>query len=128
MEYVNEPSEGEIFLREFLTEEVIKYKTEVKLPPLKNDTKSYRVADFYLPKYKVYIEFFGRWNRSEEDRNKYKEKMKAYEHNGIPCMFIYPENLGIIHYTFRYRLRQILSKHKLNKELFRFNGSIKKIV
>ena len=121
MEHVNEPSEGEIFLREFLTDEGIKFETEVRLPPLKNDNKSFRIADFYLPRYKVYIEFFGRWNRSEEDKNKYKEKMKAYEQNRVPCMFIYPENLGIIHYTFRYRLRQILKKHNLAKELFRFN-------
>lgn len=117
----NEPSEGEIFLREFLTDEGIKFQTEVKLPPLKNDSRSYRIADFYLPRYKVYIEFLGRWNRSEEDKNKYKEKMRIYEKNGIPCMFIYPENLGIIHYTFRYRLRQMLEKHGMEKELFRFN-------
>ncbi len=121
MEYVNEPSEGEIFLREFLADEGIKVDTEVRLPPLKDDSKSYRIADFYLPRYKVYIEFLGRWNRSEEDKNKYKEKIKIYEHNRIPCMFIYPENLGIIHYTFRYRLRQILRKHNMDKELLRFN-------
>lgn len=121
MEHVNEPSEGEIFLREFLADEGLKVETEVRLPPLQNDSKSYRIADFYLPRYKVYIEFLGRWNRCEEDRNKYKEKIKVYEQNKIPCMFIYPENLGIIHYTFRYRLRQILTKHNLSKELFRFN-------
>jgi hypothetical protein len=121
MEHVNEPSEGEIFIREFLADEGIKVETEVRLPPLKNDSKSFRIADFYLPGYKVYIEFLGRWNRSEEDRNKYKEKIKVYEQNRIPCMFIYPENLGIIHYTFRYRLRQILRKHNMAKELLRFN-------
>lgn len=121
MEYVNEPSEGEIFIREFLADEGIKVDTEVRLPPLKDDIKSYRIADFYLPRYKVYIEFLGRWNRSEEDKNKYKEKIKIYEHNRIPCMFIYPENLGIIHYTFRYRLRQILRNHNMAKELLRFN-------
>ena len=121
MEHVNEPSEGEIFLREFLNDEGINFHTEVKLPSLKNDYKSYRVADFYLPRYGVYLEFLGRWNRSEEDKNKYKEKIKIYEQNKVPCMFIYPENLGIIHYTFRHRLRQILKKHKMDRELFRFN-------
>ncbi len=121
MEPANEPSEGEVFLREFLSDEGIKFQTEVRLPPLKNDTKSFRIADFYLPRLKVYIEFLGRWNRSEEDKNKYREKIKVYEQNKIPCMFIYPENLGIIHYTFRYRLRQILTKYNLKPELFRFN-------
>jgi hypothetical protein len=121
IDQINEPSEGEIFLTEFLNYEGISFQTEIRLPSLTDDKKSYRVADFYLPNYKIYIEFFGRWNTSEEDRNKYREKMRVYRLNEIPCIFIYPENLGIIHYSFNYRLRQELRKHNLNKELFRYN-------
>jgi hypothetical protein len=115
------PTEGEIFLREFLNSEGIKYISEFKLPPLTGDSKSYRIADFYLPNYNVYIEFLGRWNMSEEDKNTYREKMKVYGLNNIPCIYIYPENLGIIHYTFNYRLKNELKKYNLNKELFRYN-------
>ena len=59
-------SEGEQFIAEFLDYERINFKTEYKLSNLKGDEKSYRKADFYLPNYKVYIEFFGQWNQSEE--------------------------------------------------------------
>lgn len=119
--FTNEPSEGEIFLKEFFLSEGITFEVEVKLPCLKEDKKAYRVADFYLTKLNVYVEFFGRWNTSEEDKNKYREKMRVYKLNNIPCIFLYPENLGIVHYSFRYRLRQVLKTHQMSKELFRFN-------
>ena len=120
-EFTNEPSEGEIFLTEFFLSEGISFEVEVKLPDLKEDKKSYRVADFYLTKLKVYVEFFGRWNTSDDDKNKYREKIRVYKLNNIPCIFLYPENLGIIHYSFRYRLRQVLKTYNMSKELFRFN-------
>lgn len=115
------PSEGEKFIGEFFYSEGIDFDTEVPLNSLKQDTKAFRKADFYLINYKVYVEFFGRWNSSDEDKRKYREKMRVYNINNIPCIYLFPENLGIIHYSFRYRLRRVLKNHNMKKELFHFN-------
>ena len=120
-EFTNEPSEGEIFLTEFFLSEGISFEVEVKLPDLKEDKKSYRVADFYLTKLKVYVEFFGMWNVRDEKKNDYREKKAVYALNNIPCIYLYPENLGIIHYSFNKRMRTVLKRYNKNKELFRFN-------
>ena len=53
------PSEGEEFLESFFEELGIKCIPEQIIPKLKDDLKQYRVADFYLPYYKMYVEFFG---------------------------------------------------------------------
>ncbi len=113
-------TEGEEFIAHFLREERIKFRPEVKIDNLKGDDKAYRVADFYLPGYNVYLEFFGLWNVSEERRTQYKEKMTIYSKNNIPCIYIYPENLGILQYCFDYRMKKELIKHHLKKKLFRY--------
>jgi hypothetical protein len=112
------PSEGEEFLKAFFDEYGIKNEPEKIIPKLKDDFKQYRIADFYLPEYKVYVEFFGLWNTVKcED---YKSKKKIYEINDIPCIYIYPENLGIIKFIFDKRLQNELSKRNLKKELFKY--------
>jgi hypothetical protein len=116
----NEASEGELFLREYLESEGIKYKTEVQIKGLKKDSKTYRIADFYLPNYKLYIEFLGKWFVSDNEKNRYREKKKVYEENNIPCIFLYPENLGIIEFILPTRAIKEFKKHKLTKELWMF--------
>jgi len=116
------PSEGEQFIAEFLDQERIKYITECKISNLKGDEKSYRKADFYLPKYKVYIEFYGQWNQSEEANHRYKEKKRIYKSNNIPCVYLYPENLGIIEYSFQKRMIKELKDLNMRKELFIFRS------
>ena len=54
---LNPPSEGELYIMDYLEDMNIKYIREVELNNLREDTASFRRADFYLPKYKVYIEF-----------------------------------------------------------------------
>lgn len=71
----------------------LKFKQEKKISNLEADTKEFRVADFYLPDYKIYIEFLGNWNTSEEDRQRYREKMQVYKLNNIKCIWIYPDQL-----------------------------------
>jgi hypothetical protein len=115
------PTEGEEFLQDFFNSEGIKFESQRHLASLKADSKAYRIADFYLPKYKVYVEFCGMWNQSEEKKAEYKEKMVIYRKNAIPCIFIFPENLGIIHYVFNKRIRAELKKYRMNKELYRYN-------
>ncbi len=118
---VKEGSEGEQFISEFLEENRVDFNREVKLTNLVSDSVPYRIADFFLPQYKVYIEFFGRWNTSEEHKKRYREKRKVYEENKIPCIYLYPENLGILNFLFERRLRQTLKKYGLRWQLFRFN-------
>jgi len=109
-------SEGEQFISEFLKNESIEYRREEVIEKLRNDSKNFRVADFYLPKYKVYIEYFGQWN-VESQKERYREKRQCYIDNKIPCIILYPENLGIIQFIFHKRLTYILERYKLEKEL-----------
>src|SRR5690242_4591361 len=109
------PTEGEEFLLDFFLLYGIKFETQKKIYYLKNDCKQYRTADFYLPRYKVYVEFFGLWNSTGSDE--YKLKKDAYRRNQIPCVYIYPENLGILQFTFDKRLQTVLQAHNLSKEL-----------
>jgi len=109
------PSEGEIYLEDFFFMLDIKYESQKKIFGLRNDSKQFRIADFYLPKYQVYVEFFGLWNNSGNEE--YSHKKDVYKQNKIPCVYIYPENLGIIEFTFDRRLQMVLEKHKLEKEL-----------
>ncbi len=73
------PSEGEFFIGEYLKSQDISFETEVILNSLKNDVKSHRKVDFYLPKLKIYIEFYGQWNNTKEDRERYRIKKEFIE-------------------------------------------------
>ena len=112
------PSEGEEFMENFFLSLDIDFQTQKKIYNLKNDLKQFRTADFYLPRYKVYVEFFGLWNNTGNDE--YKQKKEVYRQNRIPCVYIYPENLGIIHFTFDKRLQSVLKTHSLKRELSKY--------
>jgi hypothetical protein len=116
-------TEGEEIIEFFLEDQNIKYQREVEIKSLQNDSRKYRKADFYLPKFKVYIEFLGRWNISPEAKNEYKEKKDAYLKNNIPCIYIYPENLGAIDLLFRLRMRELFDQRpdmKTEQRLYNF--------
>lgn len=51
-------TEGEEFIEEYFQSEKIKYRKETPIDALKFDSKNYRVAEFYLPEYKIYVELF----------------------------------------------------------------------
>lgn len=114
------PSEGEEYIEDFFKMVEIKYECQKQIRNLKNDNKSYRTADFYLPQYKIYVEFFGLWNNSGNDE--YRLKKEIYRQNGIPCVFLYPENLGIIEFTLDKRIQSVLEKHNLRKELHSYRS------
>jgi hypothetical protein len=119
-----EMSEGEELIKEFLEEEAIDFKQEVEIPSLKEDDKLFRKADFYLPQYKVYVEFLGQWNK-EEHKSRYIEKIKVYAANNIPCVYLYPDNLGILSFIFKRRLKKVLKKNKeLKWQLFKLNWEL----
>ena len=118
MNNIKEPSEGELFISEYLKAKDISFKREVRLNNLKFDENfKYRDADFFLKKYGVYIEFNGRWNNSKEDRVRYRAKKEVYRKNNLPCIYLYPENLGIIDFVFTKRLIVELKKKYLIKQL-----------
>ena len=102
-------TEGERIIEFFLDDEGINFEKQVIINKLNEDYASHRQADFYLPKYKVYIEFLGKWN-NEIEKAKYKQKKEIYKKNRIPCIYIYPENLGALKYLFFMRLTDELKK------------------
>ena len=117
-------SEGEELIEEFLKEKLIEFKREKEILNLNDDNKEYRIADFYLPRYKVYLEFFGKWN-VEEYRIRYQKKKEVYDKNEIPCIYVYPDNLGALDFIFKRRLKDILNKHhKLKFQRFKYNIDI----
>lgn len=116
-------TEGEKIISYFLEEENIWYKEQVRIDNLEGDYADYRVADFYIPKYKVYLEFLGMWWNTEA-KKKYIKKMDVYEKNGIPCIYIYPNNLWTLRYLFYMRLKKILkATPDLKFQLFKYNLS-----
>ena len=117
-------SAGEELIAEFLEEKGIKFQPQFKIPNLKGDDVDYRIADFYLPRYKIYMEFLGKWGE-EESRIKYNHKKKIYEKNGIPCVYIYPDNLGIFDFIFRRRIREVFKDHpELKFQRLKYNFDI----
>jgi very-short-patch-repair endonuclease len=110
----NKESEGEIYLSHLFKKWGIKFEKQKKIEGLQNDSKSYRVADFYLPKFNVYIEFNGHYR---DHREQYDEKIRVYKLNRIPCVFIYPENLGFIQFTFDQRIQKVLTEYEMFKQL-----------
>ena len=114
-------TEGESVLDQYFKQTGIMVEFQKEIPKLKGDEKSHRVADFYLPRLKIYVEFFGMWNVSDRKKEDYREKKRIYKENSIPCVYIYPENLGVIQYIFPYRVWKVLKNHNLRKQLIRFS-------
>ncbi len=89
---------GEKKIAEILKKNNIKYETKKKLI-LHKDSKKYRIPDFYLPDYKLAIEYFGSWHNEKskkmekKERARFMEKVGAYEESGIDCVYLYPQDL-----------------------------------
>ena len=95
---VPDESDGETAIKNALLKLGIKFEQEAKIIELKGDTKSFRRADFHLPEYGVFIEFFGGWDsptpeKRAEERKRYIEKKQIYEKNNVPCIYVYPNQL-----------------------------------
>ncbi len=109
-------SSEEMFISDFLEDLEIKFETEVIINNLKDDNKTYRRADFYLPKFKIYLEYFGNYNASKERRMEYDKKVQVYIKNDIPTVFIYPHELGFLEYAFHNKIIKVLKIKKFNLE------------
>jgi len=118
-------TEGEEIIRLFLEDEGIEFKQEAEIPNLRGDFADLRTADFYLLQYKVYVEFFGQWNAGDKHRERYKSKKEVYKNNNVPCVYLYPENLGILKFVFKRRLKAELTKHpELKWQLLKLNWTL----
>jgi hypothetical protein len=121
MKKTKKASEGELFIGEYLKFKNIAFESRIKFNNLKHDDDfQYREADFFLKKYGVYIEFNGRWNNTKEDRVRYRVKKEVFRKNNLPCIYLYPENLGIIDFVFTKRLIAELQNKSLTKQLRKF--------
>lgn len=89
---------GEKKIEKILDELQIKYDRRKKIV-LKKDAKKFRIPDFFLPKYNLTIEYFGSWNNiknkamEKRERQRFMEKVGAYESSGIDCIYLYPDEL-----------------------------------
>jgi hypothetical protein len=103
-------SEGEEYIEWFLENNGFSFLREIEIYGLKNDTKSHRRADFYLPKYDVFVEYNGLYNESKEHRERYKEKSQVYRENNLPVIHLYSDNIGALDFYFFERLKDELYK------------------
>lgn len=113
-------SSEELFIEQYLIESGISYRKEVLVENLKGDHKSYRRADFYLPRFDVYIEYFGLYNATKRTREEYDRKAELYLKNGIPTIFLYPHELGFLDYAFHTKMLRLMRIPKFKSNLKTF--------
>lgn len=117
----DELTEGELVIEQYLIDEGIKYEAQKEIKGLREDRyRTYRIADFYLPKFDIYIEFLGKWNGGESFRQDYKEKMKIYNSNNLACVYIWPDNLGFLKQALNYRIERELRMRNKKRHLAKF--------
>jgi len=103
-------TQGEDLIADFLDDKGIKFERYVQIKGLISDDKFFREADFYLPQYKTYVEFLGMWN-DPEHQQRYRQKMSIYAKNGIPCVYLWPDNLGTLDWILKRRITETLLKY-----------------
>ncbi|WNH13868.1 hypothetical protein [Thalassobellus suaedae] len=120
------PTKDEKFIEYFLENEGIKFMPQVRINNLKGDEKyAYRDVDFYLPRLKIYVEYYGWYNKSKINRSEYDLKTNVYINNSIPTVIIYPHELGYLDYAFHVKLLKLMRipKFKNSLALFRYKVS-----
>lgn len=103
---------GERAIKAELDNLKISYEQEKQILRLKGDTKSFRVADFYLPDYDCYIEFLGNWDTNEEHKKRYRHKKIIYEKNNIKCLYIYPKSLYKANFIIERYIEKLQEEHE----------------
>lgn len=98
---MNKESDGERAVRVALENLGLKYEREKEINFLKGDYKGSRRADFFLPKYNIYIEYLGGWDKKnsgeqKKERTRYNDKKEAYSLNDVKCIYIYPNQLNYV--------------------------------
>lgn len=109
--YLKTRSEGEEMVAKTLQKLGIRYIPEYVIDWLEEDTASYRIADFYLPREDIYIEFNGGWTKENpekrnEERKRYELKRKVYKKNNLKVIYLYSEDLSKI----KFKISEGISK------------------
>ena len=110
---MNKEYDGERAVRVALDSLGIKYQPEKKIIFLKGDYKGSRRADFFLPKYNIYVEYLGGWDKKDpeernQERQRYHEKKNAYELNNINCIWIFPNQLNYVTNVIKKKLDSLM--------------------
>ena len=105
-------SKAEQTIADYLTKQNITYQYEKKAKTnailFKEDISR---PDFFLPDYRVYIEYWGLLHSDDSSLSKdyqrtMKWKMAQYHKNKIKFISLYPNNLGNLDWIFRAKFRQ----------------------
>ncbi|MEK6935110.1 MAG: hypothetical protein AABW46_04485 [Nanoarchaeota archaeon] len=112
-------TEGENLIADFFEERGIGYVPYKEIKDLKEDDKFFRVSDFYLPDYKVYVEFLGQWNNPNH-KKRYQRKIAIYNANNILCVYLWPNNLGNLDWIIKRRITAAYLKHNKRWLLFKY--------
>ncbi len=116
-------TEGETVVKNALRDLDIRYVPEYIIDGLVDDTKTYRLADFYLPKEDIYIEFNGSGEliedpvQKEEHVKRYAEKRRVYKKNGFRLIEIYPTQLGACQKVLSEAISQWIKEGRYNSEI-----------
>jgi len=108
-------SKGEKVIADYLTRHNIAYQYEAEATT--DDWFIFKAKisrpDFYLPRYNVYVEFWGlvdSFDRGTKDNyiRSMRWKMAQYHKNDIRFISIYPSNLSGLDYHFRRKFREVM--------------------
>lgn len=85
----------------------LRYIPEYVIDNLNGDTHHYRVADFWLPKDDIIIEYCGQagW---PEHKARYEEKRQVYLKNNRKHIFLYPQNLNNLNVAIMKRINFVM--------------------
>lgn len=120
---IPEESDGERAVKAALKHKKIHFQQECEIRGLIGDSKKFRRADFYLPDYGIYIEFFGGWNsrdpeKRRHERTRYQEKKEIYDANGIRWFPIYPNQLLSVSRVISENLEKFSEPESPEEEIF----------
>lgn len=118
-------TEGELFVAKYLQSINVQFDPQHRIEVKRGSGKGHRIIDFYLPEFDVYLEYNGQWDVNEWHRNRYRQKRNELLDNGLTLIEIYPNQLGIIEYSFPVKMIQTLSEgHRGNGFLRAFKWQL----
>ena len=105
-------SKGEKQIADCLYQHGIKYRYEPKL--LVGGWFSKKkpcMPDFYLPKYNVYIEYWGLAKKSAAYRHNMKKKMKQYQSGRVKVISIYPKDIRDLEWAMKRQFEDLTGQN-----------------
>jgi len=120
-DYLKNRSSGEKIISDSLKTLYIRYVPEYIIHNLEGDDHKYRIADFYLPKEDIYIEFNGGLNTPNLEKRKseilrYADKKSVLDKNNLRIITVYPSDLSHIEYFLALAISDYIKYNKLSKK------------